>query len=1250
MHEKSITVERDGKHFIESGVEPGKVLEGPFNTPAEANARAVDRSKEFDQPSLSARDDDLGVDYLAERERALDQGPASRALNQMTMESVKDPSKVQEAGEPEAITQEDDQEAGQPRKSRPKPVEWQGVFDRVQKISGAIKAVPKDILGGALEAGPVLARGMVKGVGNIFALSDDMANWLNENVADLTIPVEKGSALDVNPAAELSKAAGEIAEAIPRPTTMTGGIVEFAGQWMSGSKVAKTVSTALGVPAKWYTNIVRDMAAGSVAMDPKADRLSNIIQEVAPNPLTEFLQARPDDTAAEGRLKNALEVGGLGLTVEGVMKGFRLLKASREVKTATAPEGAAPIDEASGVKRDYLPLGDRTNPLYEIKGIAPSKVVVAAQQAVGERQAKLAEITIARDKAKRSGQDTKGFTEEIESLKADIAKVIEKAEEVVGVSRAAAMTVAEKARFAKQADDFLSGNIPDNPLRLNLARIDGPEAFTKAMGDISKLLPEKGIVSNAETLAGARELGITVEQLQAGIQGKLFDAKQITAGRLLVRSMSEEAIGLAEVARNTAAPGDIFKAQKAIALTYGAMKSVTGQTTELARAVQAHHIIAKSEPDAVKAFRALLDESGGAESSLDLMEKIATLKDPAKVQALINEAAKGETRDKLSYIYMNLLVSNPASHAANITGNTASGAISIWERWLAGRIRTVIGGDGTQEGEALAELYGRTVATKDALIAAHRVLKTGENLFGAVKDIATPSSLRTGGVESGTASADWLKTLIPARWLGAEDAFFKWQYYRGELNAQAFRQASKEGLSGEKFAERVTELVGFPTDAMHETAIAAARKLTFNAPPGPVVQKLQQALRDMTLEVRPGVEIPVGKILVPFTSTPTNLFKWSYERAGPLALISRNVRADLSAGGARADMAMAKMATGTALLGVGMDLALTGTLTGGGPRDVGLRQNLSNTGWKPDSLRIGDKYYPVSRFDTPFQLMSIPANVLDIMTWAKDEDRDQLAQAITLAFAKAVTSKTYMRSIGGAIDAISAPEQYGEKFSEQLAGSFVPNLAANINRAFDPEVKAIYGMADAIRARTPGLSDDMPPKRDRWGRAIKVENAWMAIFSPIVPSTVKDSPIDSEMNRLRLATRSVDEHASFNGFAVELTPQEVDRYSVIQGQEVKFPNTGKNLYDSLNDVVEFRGPMGSQYQRLSDDGKAMMIRQFISSAREMARDLLLKENPELRSVVDNGRRSMGEAMKPGAPSSPASIDRQRALGGIRLPQ
>lgn len=52
-HELSVTVEQDGKHFIESSVEPGKVLEGPFDTAQEALERSRSRSEEFEKSTGS---------------------------------------------------------------------------------------------------------------------------------------------------------------------------------------------------------------------------------------------------------------------------------------------------------------------------------------------------------------------------------------------------------------------------------------------------------------------------------------------------------------------------------------------------------------------------------------------------------------------------------------------------------------------------------------------------------------------------------------------------------------------------------------------------------------------------------------------------------------------------------------------------------------------------------------------------------------------------------------------------------------------------------------------------------------------------------------------------------------------------------------------------------------------------------------------------------------------------------------------
>lgn len=70
MHEQSITVERDDQHFIESSVEPGKVLEGPFATPGEALERSRSRSKEADL--IPSFDKDIIPDFAVNTEYGAD--------------------------------------------------------------------------------------------------------------------------------------------------------------------------------------------------------------------------------------------------------------------------------------------------------------------------------------------------------------------------------------------------------------------------------------------------------------------------------------------------------------------------------------------------------------------------------------------------------------------------------------------------------------------------------------------------------------------------------------------------------------------------------------------------------------------------------------------------------------------------------------------------------------------------------------------------------------------------------------------------------------------------------------------------------------------------------------------------------------------------------------------------------------------------------------------------------------------------
>ena len=61
--------------------------------------------------------------------------------------------------------------------------------------------------------------------------------------------------------------------------------------------------------------------AGAIAFDPHEERFSNLVQDTfLANPINEWLAAKPDDTAAWGRVKNAMESIGMDAAIIGVLK------------------------------------------------------------------------------------------------------------------------------------------------------------------------------------------------------------------------------------------------------------------------------------------------------------------------------------------------------------------------------------------------------------------------------------------------------------------------------------------------------------------------------------------------------------------------------------------------------------------------------------------------------------------------------------------------------------------------------------------------------------------------------------------------------------------------------------------------------------------------------------------------------------------------------------------------------------------
>jgi hypothetical protein len=83
--------------------------------------------------------------------------------------------------------------------------------------------------------------------------------------------------------------------------------------------------------------------------------------------------------------------------------------------------------------------------------------------------------------------------------------------------------------------------------------------------------------------------------------------------------------------------------------------------------------------------------------------------------------------------------------------------------------------------------------------------------------------------------------------------------------------------------------------------------------------------------------IPFGSLAMPFLRTPANLISMGM-RYSPLAPFMRRYAEDIAEGGARAEMARAQWAIGTAFWSLWLGMAQDGKLTGNGPGNPARRR------------------------------------------------------------------------------------------------------------------------------------------------------------------------------------------------------------------------------------------------------------------------------------------------------------------------
>lgn len=950
------------------------------------------------------------------------------------------------------------------------------------------------------------------------------------------------------------------------PRTTTGGAIKGVSQFLTGFFPAMRALKGAGLTTA-ATPWLAGAFADAAGFDAHEARLSDLIQEypALQNPVTEYLQSDPTDTEAEGRFKNALEGAALGGMIEPFVKVVKFIRARGEAKAVAAQEGAT-----------------------------VSEAIEADPEVAGQLQ------TIA-----QTEQEFIPFREQMGR---------------------------NSAQFEFKAGSTAAD--PEAAANINLNNIETPDDVKTIIDRVAEADAadindaRRQVITNVELPKLADDLGMTVDDLLARRQGEAFNAEQILAARKILIASGEHLIKLAKEA-STGGDMQLAMFRRAMAQHKAIQAQVSGMTAEAGRALQSFNIVAASSREQERAIKEALEASGGLEVNQRMAQMMSQLDDPAQVGKFVKDASKATNMDMLYEVWINGLLSSPTTHAVNALSNVMVAALTVGERRIASMF-----GDAIQAGESTAQLKGMVDGARDGLRLAWQALKTGEpsDVMQKVEvdkhKAISAENLEIGGYPAMFANFLGSMVRIPGRLLTTSDEFFKAVGYRMELHAQAYRQAFNEGLRDEAAAKRVLEIINDPPENIRMAAVDASRYQTFTNSLSETRIGGIGELGKLGEKARSGKRIgPYARIIIPFVRTPTNIMSYTFERT-PLALLSKSVREELSAGGARRQLALGKIAAGSMIMSVAADLSLSGQITGAGPTDPKLKNIKRATGWQPYSIKVGDTYYAYNRLDPVGALIGMAADMSEIMGQVDEATADQLATAAVLSIVQNMSSKTYMSGVTEFLDAIDSsstdPEANNYKLTrylQRLAGSMVPASVANIERVMSPEMSATYGYLDRIKSRIPGYSADLPPRRNIFGEPVVLEGGiGPDIMSPIYTSTDKKDPVADEIVRQKTSL-SMPRRVVNN---VELSPQQYDRYVLLYSGEGLKGTKGKTLKDSLKEMFA-----SSQYKKATDGpegGKSLMIQSVFTAYRDAAKAQLISEDATLQTQIKTEERERIEKL------------------------
>ena len=398
---------------------------------------------------------------------------------------------------------------------------------------------------------------------------------------------------------------------------------------------------------------------------------------------------------------------------------------------------------------------------------------------------------------------------------------------------------------------------------------------------------------------------------------------------------------------------------------------------------------------------------------------------------------------------------------------------------------------------------------------------------------------------------------------------------------------------------------------------------------------------------------PWMRLMMPFIKTPVNILKFPLQRT-PFILSPKGTilgkkfewvenlhmrfQADMASGDPlRVAEAEGRVVAGKVFWFTLMGAAASGITTGAGPSNPRERNTLMATGWRPYSVRVGDKYISYSRLD-PFALpVGLSADMYERFAErgrSGDVEEDwmnsvMLAGAYSLS--NNIADKSYLAGINNVLQALIDPEHKFEALIKKQVTSYVPKFGSQWTPITDDHyMKKTYGLLEAVMQRVPGLNREIEPMRNLLGDPLESmyePTVWAAGINPFLISKATNDPILNELANVGYGFGHPEpkikgsRHLDMRKFHDAKGRSAFDRFQELVGV-VTYNN--RTVHQALAALYDSKG-----YKRASDladkrelrfqgtykDARIKAIKSVMAKFRAKAKAQTVKEYPNLGNAI-----------------------------------